>query len=289
MTIALSVLISYIAACPLMVLGFSPIARGAVRPYKHNTRLFSSTALPEGITKTVVKYGNGTPLGLGDVATVKYSCYVPSVDGLSVPFAKSNKQKVVVGDGLMIKGWELALQTMEVGEEATVRISDAAQFGYGSAGVPEFVPPNAEIEMDMKILDSEPGLDMTSLSTTDPLKPRTPGAIAAAYKVRQDQAAEVEQKEGLEGWIEKAKGFYFFGFFEGETGQAAPWYLRPSITFPIAFLIVGATFYVSFSQGAITERGAQIKDELDEIIISNASLQHSVYLASAALPTMLKF
>ena len=171
MTIALSVLISYIAACPLMVLGFSPIARGAVRPYKHNTRLFSSTALPEGITKTVVKYGNGTPLGLGDVATVKYSCYVPSVDGLSVPFAKSNKQKVVVGDGLMIKGWELALQTMEVGEEATVRISDAAQFGYGSAGVPEFVPPNAEIEMDMKILDSEPGLDMTSLSTTDPLKP----------------------------------------------------------------------------------------------------------------------
>ena len=107
--------------------------------------------------------------------------------------------------------------------------------------------------------------------------------------MRQDQAAEVEQKEGLEGWIEKAKGFYFFGFFEGETGQAAPWYLRPSITFPIAFLIVGATFYVSFSQGAITERGAQIKDELDEIIISNASLQHSVYLASAALPTMLKF
>ncbi len=27
------------------------------------------------------------------------------------------------------------------------------------------------------------------------------------------------EKEGLEGLIEKAKSFYFFGFFEGETGE----------------------------------------------------------------------
>ena len=49
---------------------------------------------------------------------------------------------------------------------------------------------------------------------------------------------KAEEKEGLEGWIEKAKSFYFFGFFEGETGEQAPWILRPSITFPIAFAVV---------------------------------------------------
>ena len=75
----------------------------------------------------------------------------------------------------------------------------------------------------------------------------------------------------MEGWIEKGKNFYFFGLFEGETGQKAPWFLRPSITFPLAFLIVGAAFYVSFMSGAITERGAQITDELDEIILSSTS------------------
>jgi hypothetical protein len=77
--------------------------------------------------------------------------------------------------------------------------------------------------------------------------------------------------EGVEAWIAKAKSFYFFGLFEGETGQQAPWFLRPSITFPLAFLIVGATFYVSYSVGGITERGAQITDELDEIILSSTA------------------
>lgn len=79
---------------------------------------------------------------------------------------------------------------------------------------------------------------------------------------------EADQKEGLEGLIAKFKTFYFFGFFEGETGQQAPWYLRPSITFPIAFAVVGAAFWVAYAGGGITERGAQVKDELDEYIVS---------------------
>ena len=71
--------------------------------------------------------------------------------------------------------------------------------------------------------------------------------------------------------IERAKSFYFFGFFEGETGQQAPWYLRPSITFPIAFAVVGLAFYVSFAVGGISERGVQSTDELDEVILSSAA------------------
>ena len=75
--------------------------------------------------------------------------------------------------------------------------------------------------------------------------------------------------------IEKAKGFYFFGFFEGETGEQAPWILRPSITFPIAFAIVGAAFYVAFAFGGIRERGTQVKDELDDIILSYDFVKNS--------------
>ena len=98
---------------------------------------------------------------------------------------------------------------------------------------------------------------------------RTAAEIQAAYEAR--QALKVPEKEGLEGWIEKAKNFYFFGLFEGETGQKAPWFLRPSITFPIAFAIVGAAFWVSYSTGAIFERGASVTDELDEFILSSVT------------------
>ena len=110
---------------------------------------------------------------------------------------------------------------------------------------------------------------------------RTAGDIAAAYEARQAaKALEGPELEGLEGWIAKAKNFYFFGLFEGETGQQAPWFLRPSITFPIAFLIVGAAFWVSYISGAISERGASVTDELDEVILSSTATQAQVLLAA---------
>jgi hypothetical protein len=83
------------------------------------------------------------------------------------------------------------------------------------------------------------------------------------------------QLEGLEAWIFKVKNYYFFGLFEGETGEKAPWFLRPSITFPIAFAVVGATFYISYFSGAIRERGVPVKDELDEIILTMSTLSSS--------------
>jgi hypothetical protein len=110
---------------------------------------------------------------------------------------------------------------------------------------------------------------------------RTASEIAAAYEQRlQQKALQGPAKEGLEGFLEKAKNFYFFGFFEGETGQQAPWFLRPSITFPLAFLIVGAAFYISYISGAISERGASSVDELDEIILSGNLLLKSVTVSS---------
>jgi hypothetical protein len=77
----------------------------------------------------------------------------------------------------------------------------------------------------------------------------------------------MQNTQGLDAILSKIKSSYFFGFFEGETGQVAPWYLRPSITFPLAFIILGLAFYISYTQGAITERGLPVKDELDEIIL----------------------
>ena len=113
---------------------------------------------------------------------------------------------------------------------------------------------------------------------------RTAESIAAAYDSLMETKALTPKKEGLEGWIETVKGWYFFGFFEGETGEEAPWILKPSITFPIAFAIVGAAFYVSFKFGAIRERGSQSTDELDDIVLS---MMQSNPTAAAVLVTAL--
>jgi len=234
--------------------------------------LRSSTASsPDGIVKQVSTPGSGKAVNLGDIATVRYSCYV-SGNKDALPVARADRQKMVVGDGTMVAGWDKALRTMMVGERSIVKVTNT-DLGYGKDGVPGLIPPGAELEFDIEILEAQPpmqNIDFDSIAMADNI-PRTATEIAAAYEQRQALKAQSgPELEGLEAWIEKAKNFYFFGFFEGETGEKAPWFLRPSITFPIAFLVVGAAFYVSVMAGAISERGAAVTDELDEIIISMA-------------------
>jgi hypothetical protein len=54
--------------------------------------------LPEGLLKTITVPGSGDRASLGDIATVKYSCYVPTnnqITNNNKPFAKATKQKMV--------------------------------------------------------------------------------------------------------------------------------------------------------------------------------------------------
>lgn len=187
-----------------------------------------------------------------------------------------------------------ALRTMKEGERASIHISDP-QLGYGAAGVPPFVPSNAEIEIDLEVIGLEENVGLAAsgsdISGLDgimdgpAIRPRTPGAIAAAYEQRMREKAinAPEEKEGIEGFVVWIKNSYFFGLFEGETGQEAPWYLKPNITFPIAFLVVGAAFWASLAGGAISERGMPSKDELDEIIISSELIRTSIAVALAMI------
>lgn len=261
---------------------FSQPSRGLVaNAHRGTTTSLFSTAertLPEGISKTTTVEGNGRSVRAGDVVIVKYFCRAAGSDAA---FARSERQRIVAGDGSMIRGWDAAIRTMREGERASIHISDP-QFAYGAAGVPPFVPPNAVIEIDLEVLDLEEnvGLGSSGLESSGvdvmgmdgPVnRPRTPGAIAAAYETKMREKPIIEEKEGIAGFIDWIQGSYFFGLFEGETGQEAPWYLKPSITFPIAFLVVGAAFWASLAGGAIRERGMPTTDELDEIIIASAS------------------
>ena len=65
--------------------GFAPPITHGI-PRSTSMRLFV-----EGIIKTVAKEGTGAPLKRGDVATVKYTVYLPD----SPPFARSERQRVV--------------------------------------------------------------------------------------------------------------------------------------------------------------------------------------------------
>lgn len=324
---------------------FSPIVSNSqtstrsARPRSSLSKLYATQTLADGLSKSVLRQGDASqPLKFGDVATVTYNVYTPST---KTTIAKSKSQKVVVGESVMIQGWEIGLSTMNVGEKAIIHITDAELYGYGKEGIPPVLGSMEHLDIELEVLGSEeqsrfgtgPGTaggDVSAISgmtgsgdlgALDPMKPvslaffislfvclfvlpddklctdlslyktlffckqRTPETIAAAYAARQEQMIieKKEEKEGLEGWIEKAKEFYFFGFFEGETGEDAPWILRPSITFPIAFAVVGLGFYITYAVGGISERGAQITDELDDIVLSWNIVKDTIVTVALAL------
>lgn len=278
---------------PSFTNGFVAVPRVSRQPlvlYSATASSISSGSLPEALLKTITKVGNGPMVRMGDIATVKYSCYV---SGNPTPFSRSTSkaQKMMIGDGSMITGFDQAIRSMRVGERCMVQITDAS-FGYGSDGVPPIIPANAVQDLDIEILDAQPAaanIDFDRLAEADNT-PRTASDIAAAFALRNQQKAlnPEPELEGLDWVLAKAKSFYFYGLFEGETGERPPWFLRPSITFPLAFVIVGAAFYVSYVGGAISERGAQSTDELDEIILSSTGAMFNIIaLAFAGLPVNL--
>ena len=153
-----------------------------IQIYSTSAPSASETTIAEGLIKTVTQPGRGGPVMLGDIATVKYSCYLPSTNSdqqQNKPFSKSALQKMVVGDGTMIAGWDKALKSMRIGERAQFRIVDPA-LGYGAAGVPPLVPANAELEIDLEVLDAAPPLaniDFDNLAMADNTPVRSPSEI----------------------------------------------------------------------------------------------------------------
>ena len=50
-------------------------------------------------------------------------------------------------------------------------------------------------------------------------------------------------------------GFGGSGFFTSQSGEKAPWYLNPNLTFPTMFAICVAAFVTVFFSGAVKEKG----------------------------------
>ena len=170
----------------------------------------------------------------------------------------------------MISGWDIGLQGMRVGDEAEIVCTP--QYGYGLDGVDPVIPPNSDLVFRVSVLGMEGNImNPSSFADSNPLTPRSPTDIMAEFNRRQEIKAGEVQEEGLEGLIAWAKKIYIFGLFEGATGQDAPWYLKPLITFPLMIGICGVAFYaVLLLNGITTERGGTVMDDADLALLDIA-------------------
>ena len=90
----------------------------------------------KGVVKEVISPGQGRRIEAGDILAIEYAA---SVKGSKTPFAKGNKEQFIVKDGSLIKGWDIAIESMRIGEVSKISISNS--YAYGAKGVSPVIPP----------------------------------------------------------------------------------------------------------------------------------------------------
>lgn len=64
--------------------------------------------------------------------------------------ATSGPLSFSLGRGEVIRGWDYAVSTMQMGEKAILTVGP--QYGYGASGTGP-IPPNATLTFDMEVMD----------------------------------------------------------------------------------------------------------------------------------------
>jgi hypothetical protein len=100
-----------------------------------------------GVIKEVISLGQGKNIDTGDILAIKYEAKIKNE---VKPFAKSDKETCIVKDGSFIKGWDIGISSMKIGEKAKFQFT--SKYAYGAKGVDPVIPPNSDIVVDLNVL-----------------------------------------------------------------------------------------------------------------------------------------
>ncbi len=216
-----------------------------------------------GVKKTILSSGSGKKVEAGDILAVRYKA--KTADGAI--FAQGDKERFVHADGSLIKGWDLAVSSMKVGEVANVKISST--YGYGGKGVKSVIAPEMDLELELNILawlgnEMRPESLFQKDLDIDPFIASSPEEIQAEYDDMQESFQDKYSGNFLEIYWRRFKnisfGFGGSGFFTSQSGERPPWYLNPNLTFPAMILFSIGTFGIVLLSGSIKEKGEKAID-----------------------------
>ena len=108
------------------------------------------TMTPSGLQFIDVVVGNGPEARNGQRVTVHYTGWLKNGTKFDSSVDRGQPFVFGLGQGQVIKGWDLGVAGMKVGGKR--RLIIPADLGYGARGAPGAIPPNAQLIFDVELL-----------------------------------------------------------------------------------------------------------------------------------------
>ncbi|KAG5406565.1 hypothetical protein IGI04_012684 [Brassica rapa subsp. trilocularis] len=107
--------------------------------------------IQQGLKKKLLKEGEGfeTPEN-GDEVEVHYTGTLLDGTKFDSSLDRGTPFKFTLGQGQVIKGWDIGIKTMKKGENAVFTIP--SELAYGESGSPPTIPANATLQFDVELL-----------------------------------------------------------------------------------------------------------------------------------------
>ena len=101
----------------------------------------------DGIIKIIIKEGTGNIPKKGNTCSMHYK---GSLENGKVFDQSEDPFEFKLGAGQVIKGWDVGVATMKVGEEAKLILK--SDYAYGDRGYPGVIPGKATLIFEVKLL-----------------------------------------------------------------------------------------------------------------------------------------